>query len=150
MRLFFLLCLLPSAIYSGDLQDLVSASNDFEVQMIEHEDVLERNPSASELAQSTLKYARAKERYFSELRKSVPTLIDMATGKAPKTPELKKMREIFSGYGEAQEKQLDAATVSMLKQHEGDAEVSKAEIEFYRVQKVEDQFHKDFDGLDAS
>jgi hypothetical protein len=149
MRAFLLLCLLPSAIYSGDLQDLVSASNDFEVQMIEHEDVLERNPSASELAQSTLKYARAKERYFSELRKSVPTLIDMATGKAPKTPELKKMREIFSCYGEAQEKQLDAATVSMLKQHQGDAEVSKAEIEFYRVQKVEDQFHKDFDGLDS-
>jgi hypothetical protein len=38
----------------------------------------------------------------------------------------------------------------MLKRCEGDAEVSKSEIEFYRVQKVEDQFHKDFDGLDAS
>ena len=118
--------------------------------MIEHEDVLERNPSASELAQSTLKYARAKERYFVELRKSVPTLIDIATGKAPKTHELDKVREIFSGYGEAQEKQLEVATVSMLKRLDGDAEVSKAEIEFYRGQKVEDQFHKDFDGLDAS
>ena len=150
MRGFFLLWLLTSAIYAGDLRGLVSASNDFEVEMIEHEHVLERNPSASEFAASTLKYARAKERYFFELRKSVPTLIDMATGKAPKTPELKKMREIFSGYGEAQEKQLDAATVSMLKQHEGDAEVSKAEIEFYRVQKVEEQSHLDFDGLDAS
>ena len=80
----------------------------------------------------------------------MPTFIDMATGKAPKTPELDKMREIFSGYGEAQQKQLEAATVSMLKQHEGDAEVSKAEIEFYRVQKVEEQSHLDFDGLDAS
>ena len=85
-----LLCLLPSAIYAGDLQKLVSASNDFEVQMIEHEDVLERNPSASELAQSALKYARAKERYFVELRKSVPILIDMATGKAPKTQDLRQ------------------------------------------------------------
>jgi hypothetical protein len=36
MRAFFLLCLLTSAVYAGDLQDLVSASNDFEVQMIEH------------------------------------------------------------------------------------------------------------------
>ena len=150
MRGFFLLCLLTSAIYAGDLQDLVSASNDFEVQMIEHEDVLERNPSASELAQSTLKYAKAKERYFVELRKSVPTLIDMATGKAPKTPELGRIREIFSGYGEAQEKQLETATVSMLRERDVDPEVSKAEIEFNRVQKVEDQFHKDFDGLDAS
>ena len=150
MRALLLLCLLTSAIYARDLKDLVSASNDFEMQMIEHEYVLERNPSGSELAQSTLKYAKAKERYFVELRKSVPTLIDMATGKAPKTPELGRIREIFSGYGEAQEKQLEAATVSMLKQRDVDPEVSKAEIEFSRVQKVEDQFHKDFDGLDAT
>jgi hypothetical protein len=74
----------------------------------------------------------------------------MATGKAPKTPDLDKIRKIFSGYGEAQEKQLEAATVSMLKQRDGDAEVSKAEIEFNRVQKVEGQFHKDFDGLDST
>ena len=38
----------------------------------------------------------------------------------------------------------------MLKQRDGDPEVSKAEIEFNRVQKVEDQFHKDFDGLDST
>ena len=91
--------------------------------MIEHEHVLERNPSASELAQSTLKYARAKERYFVELRKSVSTLIDMATGKTPKTPELDRLLEVFSGYGETQEKQLQAATVSMLKQRDRDHEV---------------------------
>jgi hypothetical protein len=74
----------------------------------------------------------------------------MAAGKAPKTPEIDKIREIFSGYGEAQQKQLEAATAWMLKQLDGDAEVSKAEIEFNRVQKVKDQFHKDFDGLDAT
>lgn len=59
---------------------MVSASNDFEVAMIEHEHVSERNPSASELAASTVKYARAKERYLVELRRSIPTLIGMATG----------------------------------------------------------------------
>ena len=83
MHAFFLLCLLPSTIFAADLKDLVSASNDFEVAMIEHEHVLERNPSATELAASTLKYAKAKERYFVELRESVPSLVDMATGKAP-------------------------------------------------------------------
>jgi hypothetical protein len=145
-----LFCLLPSASFAADLQDLVSASNDFEVEMIDHEHVLERNPSATELAASTLKYARAKERYFVVLRKSVPTLIDMATGKTPKTPEVDKIREIFSSYGETQGKQIEAATVSMLKQRDRDPEVSKAEIEFYRVQKVEDQFHKDFNGLDST
>jgi hypothetical protein len=35
MPTFFLLCLLTSAIYARDLKDLVSASNDFEVEMIE-------------------------------------------------------------------------------------------------------------------
>jgi hypothetical protein len=38
----------------------------------------------------------------------------------------------------------------MLKARDQDAEVSKAEIEFYRVQKVEEQFHRDFDGLDST
>ena len=57
---------------------------------------------------------KAKECYSFELRKSIPTLIDMATGRAAKTPEIDKLREIFSSYGEAQEKQLEAATVSLL------------------------------------
>jgi hypothetical protein len=118
--------------------------------MIEHEHVLEQNPSASELAASTLKYARAKERYFIELRRSIPTLIDMATGKTAKTPEVDKIRGIFRAMAKLKGAQLEAASVSMLKQHENDAEVSKIEIEFYRVQKIEDQFHKDFDGLDST
>jgi len=61
-----------------------------------------------------------------------------------------KIREIFSGYGETQGKQIEAATVSMLKQRDGDPEVSNAEIEFNRVQNVEDQFHRDFDGLEST
>jgi hypothetical protein len=152
MERCFVILLLSAALsdFRRRLKDLVSASNDFEVDMIEHEQVLERNPSTTELAASTLKYAKAKERYFVELRNSVPTLIDMTTGKTPKTPEVDKIREIFSGYGETQAKQLEAATVSMLKQRDGDAEVLKAEIEFNRVQKVEDQYHRDFDGLDST
>jgi len=62
MFVILLFCLLPSAIFAADLQDLVSASNYFEVEMIEHEQVLEQNPSATEPAASTLKYAKAKER----------------------------------------------------------------------------------------
>ena len=82
---------------------------------LSHEYVLERNPSASEFAASTVKYARAKERYFVEMRRSMPTLIDMVTGKVPKTQDVDRIREIFSGYGDAQGKQLEAATISMLK-----------------------------------
>ena len=80
MFVILLFCLLPSASFAADLQDLVSASNDFEVEMIEHERVLERSPSATELAGSTLTYAKAKERYFVVLRKSVPFLVEVATG----------------------------------------------------------------------
>jgi hypothetical protein len=88
----FLLCLLPAAIYACDLQDLVSASNDFEVEMIEHEHVLERNPPGAELAQSAFKYAKAKDCYFVELRRGMPTLIDIATGKEP--PQTKELDRI--------------------------------------------------------
>ena len=44
---------------------------------------------------------------------------------------------------------MEAATVSMLKKRDQDAEILKAEVEFYRAQNVEDQFHKDFDKLDS-
>ncbi|MFY9989261.1 MAG: hypothetical protein WAK31_31195 [Chthoniobacterales bacterium] len=109
-----------------------------------------KTPLRPNLQRAYLKYAKAKERYFVALRKSVPTLIDVATGKTPKTPELDRLLEIFSGYVETQERQLEATTVSMLKQRDQDAEVSKAEAEFYRVQKIEDQFHREFDGLDST
>jgi hypothetical protein len=36
------------------------------------------------------------------------------------------------------------------KQRDQDAEVSRAELGFCGVEKVEDQFHKDLDGLDSS
>jgi hypothetical protein len=68
-RAFLLLCLLRSTIFAAELQDLISASNDFEVAMIEHEHVLERNPSATELAASTLKHERWTECYFDLVRK---------------------------------------------------------------------------------
>jgi hypothetical protein len=68
MRALLLFCLLPSAIFAEDFKDLVSASNDFEVAMIEHEHVLERNPSATELAASTLKCAKAKPQMPSVMR----------------------------------------------------------------------------------
>jgi hypothetical protein len=64
--------------------------------MIEHEHVLERNPTSStEIAVSTLKYAKATERYFVERRKSVSALIDIATGKTPKTPRWARKGDLF-------------------------------------------------------
>jgi hypothetical protein len=50
MRAFLLLCLLPLTLFAANLQDLVSASNDFEVEIIDDEHVLERNPFATDYA----------------------------------------------------------------------------------------------------
>jgi hypothetical protein len=92
MFVVFLAYLLPSAIYVGNLQDLVSASNNFGVQKIDHEHVLGRNPAATELAASMLKDERGNERFFLlSWCEGVPTHTDMATGKAPKTPELGRL-----------------------------------------------------------
>jgi hypothetical protein len=44
MFVILLVCLLPSTILATDLQDLVLASNDFAVEVIEHEHVLEQKP----------------------------------------------------------------------------------------------------------
>jgi hypothetical protein len=45
---------------------------------------------------------------------------------------------------------LEVGTVLMLKQRDQDVEILKPEIEFYRVREVEDQFHKDSEGLDLT
>jgi hypothetical protein len=54
-------CFLPSTIFAADLQNLVSASNDFEVEMIEHEHVLERSSSATELSRGSCEVRKIVE-----------------------------------------------------------------------------------------
>jgi hypothetical protein len=59
MFVILLFCLLPSVSFAADLQDLVSASNDFEVEMIEHEHVLERCPKLDTEYDGVLRTGRA-------------------------------------------------------------------------------------------
>ena len=49
--------------------------------------------------------------------------------------------------GERQEKVADEATLVLLKRFSRNPDVEKARAEFDRAQKVEEQFHKDFDGV---
>jgi hypothetical protein len=97
--------------------------------MIEHEHFLERIPSATELAASTLKYTKAKERHFVERRKSIPFPVEMAAGKTPNTPKVDKRREIFRGYCEIKRGNLGDDGFDPEKKRDRDAEVSKAEKE---------------------
>jgi hypothetical protein len=63
MFVILLFCLLPSVSFAADLQDLVSASDDFEVEMIEHEHMLERCPKLDTEYDGVREYQGAKNRF---------------------------------------------------------------------------------------
>ncbi len=64
-------------------------------------------------------------------------------------PELDTMAEVFAVAGEKLEMVADEA-IALLKLFVANPEIEKARAEFERAQKVEEKFHKDFDGIDFS
>ena len=78
----------------------------------------------------------------------MPELINIATGRQARPPELDKFAAIFAIAGEKQETLADQKTVIFLKRFLPNPDVEKAEVEFERAQKVEETFHSDFDGID--
>ena len=63
-------------------------------------------------------------------------------------PELDTIAEVFAVAGEKLEMVADEETIALLKLFVGNPDIEKARAEFERAQKVEEQFHKDFDGAD--
>ncbi len=57
------------------------------------------------------------------------------------------MANVFAVVGERQETVADKETIALLQLFARNPDIEKARAEFERAQKVEDQFHKDFDGL---
>jgi hypothetical protein len=72
----------------------------------------------------------------------------IAMGKEERPPELDTFAAAFAVAGEDQEKAADEETLVLLKRFLRNPDVEKARAEFDRAQKVEDQFHHDFDGVD--
>jgi hypothetical protein len=103
---------------------------------------------SGKLAEKTISYAKAKTLYYEALRAATPELIDIATGKKPRSPEVDRFAESFSGAGENQEHAADEATAYLLKQLSFDPDVEKAKAKFDQAQSVEAKFHRDFDGVD--
>ena len=99
------------------------------------------------LAEKTIDYAEAKETYFKALRAEMPELIKIATGKEARPPELDTFAAAFAVAGEDQEKVADKETLVLLKRFSRNPDVEKARTEFENAQKVEEQFHSEFDGL---
>ena len=110
--------------------------------------MLQSNPSPAEFAEKTIDYAEAKEAYFRALREEVPEMMKIAMGKEARPPELDTFAAAFAVAGEEQEKVADEQTLVLLKRFSRNPNIEKARVEFDHAQKVEDQFHKDFDGLD--
>ena len=107
-------------------------------------------PTASELAASTLAYAVAKKRYFSELRSALPILIAIGLKERPETAEVEEFRSAFRLLDWEEERRIAKATAEILKGFENDQAVAAAEKEFNEAQEIEAAFDRDFDGLDAT
>ena len=58
------------------------------------------------------------------------------------------MAEVFAVAGEKQEMVAGEATIALLKRFAANPDVEKARSEFERAQKIEETFHRDFDGID--
>jgi hypothetical protein len=63
-------------------------------------------------------------------------------------PELDTFAAAFAVAGEKQEMVADQETLALLKRFSGNPDIGKTREEFERAQRVEERFHKDFDGLD--
>src|ERR1700730_12303258 len=93
-------------------------------------------------------YTTVKTDELNAFRDAARELMDIATVQEPRPPELDTMAEVFAVAGEKQETVADEATIALLKRFAAYTDVEKARAEFDRAQKVEKQFHRDFDGLD--
>ena len=137
-----------SAFAGATLDALLDATASFSIAIRLQLEVVQSDPVAAELAKKTIEYAEAKTTYFRALRAATPELTDIATHKQARPPELEHLAEAFSLAGEKQEVLADQKTLVLLKRFSGNPEKEQARAEFERAQKIEEQFHEDFDGVD--
>jgi hypothetical protein len=107
-------------------------------------------PNPAEPAEKTIDYAEAKTAYFKALRDELPEIMKIATGKEEWPPELDTFAAAFAVAGEDQAKAADEETLVLIKRFPSNPDVEKAWAEFERAQKLEEQFHKDFDRVDIT
>jgi hypothetical protein len=136
------------ALASETLDALVTAAARFSAAIQQQLEMLQNDPSPGEIAEKTIQHAEAKATYFEALRAELPELMKIATGKQARPPELDTFAAAFAIAGEEQEKVADQETLVLLKRFARDPDVEKAMVKFDRAQRVEQAFHKEFDGRD--
>jgi hypothetical protein len=137
-----------SAFGGAALDVLVNAAASFSATIQQQLEMLQSDPSPAESAEKTIDYAEAKTAYFKALREEAPEVIKIAMSREPRSPELDTFAAAFAVAGEDQEKVADQQTSILLKRFSRNPDIEKARVEFERAQKVEERFHKDFDGVD--
>jgi hypothetical protein len=147
-RAIVFLALTTSAFASATLGVLVNAAASFSAKIQQQFEVLQNDPSPADLAEKTIDYAEAKAAYFEALRAEIPELMKIAAGSEARPPELDTFVATFAAAGEKQEMVADQDTLVLLKRFLHNPNITKARLEFERAQKVEERFHKDFDGVD--
>src|SRR5450432_3569465 len=113
-RAIFFLVLITSAIASETLDALVDAAAVFSAAIEEQLEAVQSDPVPADFAQQTIAYATAKIAYFDALRAAMPELMDIATGRKPRPPEVDKFAKAFQLAGESQETAADDATSDLL------------------------------------
>jgi hypothetical protein len=144
--IFFGLAAPPFA--GATLDALVNAAARFSAAIGQQLVMVQNDPAPAEFVEKTVAYAEAKTAYFTALRDEMPELINTATRRKLRPLQLENFIVAFSVAGHKQQKAADEKTVTLLKRLSGSADVDKARAEFERAQKVEETFHKDFDGVD--
>ena len=140
---------LATSVFAGErLNAPVTAAQDFSVAIQEQLAAVQSDISATQLAEKTVTYAKAKTAYYNALRAEMPEMTDIATGRQPRPSDLDKFPAAFSVAGEKQEKAADEETLALLQRFSGNPGVEKARAEFGRAQEIEERFHRDFDGVD--
>jgi hypothetical protein len=151
VRLFWSIAFFAFAtsVFAGErLTVLVTAAQEFSVAILEQLAAVQSDMSATQLAEKTVLYAKAKTAYYDALRSQMPEMTDIATGRQPRPSDLDKFPKAFSVAGEKQERVADEETSILLQRFSDTPDVEKAKAEFERAQEVEERFLHDFEGVD--
>jgi hypothetical protein len=106
--------LITSAFAGESLDALLHASRGFSTAIQQQILAIARGPSLIEFVAKTIVYADAKTAYFNALREAAPELMNIATGREVRPPELDTMAEVFVVSGEQISDWLRIAFASFL------------------------------------
>jgi hypothetical protein len=149
-RLTVFFALITSVFAAETLGALVNAAEGFALDIQQQIAAVQSITTPTELAEKTILYAAAKTTYYEALRAAAPELMDIASGKKPRPPEVDQFAQAFSVAGEKQEKVADEATVALLTKLPFNSDLEKAKAAFSQAQSVEERFNHDFAGVDVT